>query len=270
MAKELIFLSHIHEEKEAALLIKSAIEDEFSGFVDVFVSSDGVSIPVGSNLLERIEKGLINCSAAIYLISPESIKKSWISFELGAIWIRSKISTQNGGKEIPALPFCYAGMTFGNLPQPVSNLHAIMATSAADLEVAFKSLQSALGASGRIKTDLSALAENIKIVELKITEGKNLKRLFEIIDPENQCGSTLLPKLHFVPDEFVVISSKVDQNLLPELNEIANKLKNIISLSYGGMGIYNDPMIGSSTKSDISVQIKRDALLHHKEQIANR
>ncbi|UNK26350.1 toll/interleukin-1 receptor domain-containing protein [Serratia plymuthica] len=270
MAKELIFLSHIHEEKEAALLIKSAIEDEFSGFVDVFVSSDGVSIPVGSNLLERIEKGLINCSAAIYLISPESIKKSWISFELGAIWIRSKISNQNGGKQIPALPFCYAGMTFGNLPQPISNLHAIMATSPADLEVAFKSLQSALGASGRIKTDLSILAENIKRIELKITEGKSLKRLFEIIDPENQCASSLLPKLHIIPDELIIINSTALQNLLPELNEIASKLKNVLSLSYGGMGMYNDPINGSSTKSDVNVQIKRDALLRHKEQIANR
>ncbi|HCU0895055.1 TPA: toll/interleukin-1 receptor domain-containing protein [Serratia marcescens] len=270
MAKELIFLSHIHEEKEAALLIKSAIEDEFSGFVDVFVSSDGVSIPVGSNLLERIEKGLINCSAAIYLISTDSIKKSWVSFELGAIWIRSKISTQNGEKEIPALPFCYAGMTFGNLPQPVSNLHAIMATSAADLEVAFKSLQSALGVSGRIKTDLSILAENIKIAEVKITEGKSLKRIFEIIDPENQSALTLLPTLHMVPNEFIDISSRASQNLIPELNKIASGLQNILSLSYGGMGIYNDPINGSSTESNVTVRIKRDALLKHREQIANR
>lgn len=33
------FLSHIHEEKEMALLMKSAVESEFSGFVEVFVSS---------------------------------------------------------------------------------------------------------------------------------------------------------------------------------------------------------------------------------------
>ena len=39
-----IFLSHIHEERQLALVVKKYVEDEFSGFVDVFVSSDGVTI----------------------------------------------------------------------------------------------------------------------------------------------------------------------------------------------------------------------------------
>jgi len=61
MSNHQIFLSHIHEEKELAILIKDAIEAEFSGFVEVFVSSDGTSIPAGSNFLKRIEDGLVNC-----------------------------------------------------------------------------------------------------------------------------------------------------------------------------------------------------------------
>lgn len=46
---KMLFLSHITEEKELAAIIKSAIEEEFGGFVEVFVSSDGISIPAGSN-----------------------------------------------------------------------------------------------------------------------------------------------------------------------------------------------------------------------------
>ena len=49
MKNHQIFLSHIHEEKELAIIIKDAIEEEFSGFVEVFVSSDGMSLPSGSN-----------------------------------------------------------------------------------------------------------------------------------------------------------------------------------------------------------------------------
>ncbi|MFP9135476.1 hypothetical protein ACLKZ8_21145 [Shewanella algae] len=75
-----IFLSHIHEERDLALLIKEAIENEFSGFIEVFVSSDGMSIPAGSNFLKRIEDGLVNCIGAIYLISPISVKRNWINF----------------------------------------------------------------------------------------------------------------------------------------------------------------------------------------------
>ncbi len=70
MSPKVIFLSHIHEEMELAILIEEALKAEFSGFVDVFVSSDGVSIPAGANFLRRIENGLINCIGAVYLISP--------------------------------------------------------------------------------------------------------------------------------------------------------------------------------------------------------
>src|SRR6478609_9608851 len=98
MAK-LIFLSHIHEETELAQIIQAAIEDEFSGFVKVFVSSDGKSIPSGSNFLQRIEEGLINCVGAIYLISHSSLKRNWINFELGAVWIRNIISIRSIGIE---------------------------------------------------------------------------------------------------------------------------------------------------------------------------
>ena len=76
MTNKLIFLSHIHEEKELALLLKQAIENEFSGFVDVFVSSDGVSIPAGANFLKKIEAGLVACIGAIYLISPTSVRRN--------------------------------------------------------------------------------------------------------------------------------------------------------------------------------------------------
>ena len=46
-----IFLSHIHEEHELAGFIQEALEEEFSGFVNTFVSSDGASIPAGANFL---------------------------------------------------------------------------------------------------------------------------------------------------------------------------------------------------------------------------
>ena len=116
MTSKMIFLSHIHEEKALAILVKQALEEEFSGFVDVFVSSDGTSIPAGSNFLKRIEDGLADCVGAIYLISPASVKRNWINFELGAVWIRNAMSIRSGASEIPALPICHSGATPGGLP----------------------------------------------------------------------------------------------------------------------------------------------------------
>ncbi|EKA7356847.1 toll/interleukin-1 receptor domain-containing protein, partial [Vibrio vulnificus] len=145
-----LFLSHIHEEKELAILIKEAIENEFSGFVDVFVSSDGISIPAGANFLKRIEDGLVGSIGAMYLISPKSVNRNWINFELGAMWIRNAMSIRGEGREIPTLPLCHSGMQLQNLPKPIDNLNAIVANQASQLEFAFRSIQAAVGGKGSL------------------------------------------------------------------------------------------------------------------------
>lgn len=181
MSEKLIFLSHITEEKELARIIKDAIEDEFAGFVSVFVSSDGETIKAGQNFLKVIENGLVNCIAAIYLISPSSVKRSWISFELGAVWIRNALNQKEGNDEIPALPFCHSGMTCSALPQPICNLNAIEANMASRLQFAFKSLQSAVGAKGRLRTDFDELASKVIDFEKRYVVFDNLEKIFNAL-----------------------------------------------------------------------------------------
>lgn len=181
MSEKLIFLSHITEERELAKIIKDAIEDEFGGFVRVFVSSDGETIKAGQNFLKIIEDGLVDCIAAIYLISPVSVQRSWVSFELGAVWIRNALSQRSDGPEIPALPFCHSGMAFGDLPQPICNLNAIEANLASKLEFAFRSLQASVGGRGRLKTDFDALANQVVQFENKYTLFDNVKEVLALI-----------------------------------------------------------------------------------------
>lgn len=181
----LIFLSHIHEETILAQTIQKAIEDEFGGFVEVFVSSDGKTIPPGTNFLKRIENGLINCVGAIYLISPISVKRNWINFELGAVWIRNSICIISGGPEIPTIPFCHSGITPGQLPMPLMNLNAIQANNSARLEVAFKSIQTSVGGKGQLKTNFNYLAQEIIKFELQYILGDNLITLFKLIAINN-------------------------------------------------------------------------------------
>jgi hypothetical protein len=176
-----IFLSHIHEECELAALIKDALEEEFSGFVSVFVSSDGVSIPAGANFLKRIEDGLVECIGALYLISPESVCRNWINFELGAVWIRNAISIRAGGVEVPTIPICHSGISPGALPSPLNNLNGITANQASQLEFAFRSLQSAVGGKGKLRSDFDAIASRIAAFEQSYTFGANLARMLRLI-----------------------------------------------------------------------------------------
>ena len=82
--KKIIFVSHISEEKELAILLKKNIKELLLSSVDVFVSSDDQSITLGNKWLETVSNNLEKCILIIVLCSQESIKKPWINFECGA------------------------------------------------------------------------------------------------------------------------------------------------------------------------------------------
>ena len=237
MANKLIFLSHIHEEKALALLIQAALEDEFSGFVDVFVSSDGTSIPAGANFLKRIEDGLVACNAAIFLISPASVKRQWINFELGAVWIRNSISIRAGGVEIPALPMCHSGATPAALPAPLNNLNAILGAQASQLEFAFKSIQSVVGGGGRLKTDFDGLALAVAKFEREYTLGANIAVLIALLKYDK---ADLLKHCKAAADRptmnFSATLKSASVEVLQKLE--ANELNGVISVEIGNGGIH--------------------------------
>lgn len=225
MSEKMIFLSHITEEKALAKIIKDAIEDEFSGFVSVFVSSDGETIKAGQNFLKVIEDGLVNCISAIYLISPASVKRNWISFELGAVWIRNALNLREGKDEVPALPFCHSGMSCNALPQPICNLNAIEANMASRLEFAFRSLQFAVGAKGKLRTDFDDLASKIIAFEKEYVLFDNLEKIFNVLqlskaDLKNIKASVL----DNLEREFVVRTDIVPTTVQKMIEEIIQKI----------------------------------------------
>jgi hypothetical protein len=227
-----LFLSHIHEEKDLAVVIKNAIESEFSGFVDVFVSSDGTTIPAGSNFLKKIEDGLIGCVGAIYLISPMSVKRNWINFELGAVWVRNAISVRSSSPEIPTIPICHSGILPNSLPAPLNNLNSIIGNQASQLELSFKSIQTAVGGRGTLRTDFDILASAVLEFEQNYTLGSNLNKFMTLLSGANQQikqqvigGCRAQPINANVAFNFDFVETSV----IAQLKSIAsNELKNVI------------------------------------------
>jgi len=260
MSQKLLFISHIHEEKAMAILIKNAIEEEFGGFVDVFVSSDGTSIPAGANFLKRIEDGLICCIGAIYLISPNSVKRNWINFELGAVWVRNAINIREGKAEIPTLPFCHSGITPSGLPAPLNNLNGISAAEASQLEFAFRSIQSAVGGRGKLRTDFDNLAAQILTLEQQYTLGDNLSKLLEILGgnaqtliehcKKQQPGASILLNCGFI-----------DTNVIQQLKALeARELKGHITISTTNPGV-NFGANGATNGAEVNITIPTDMIL---------
>lgn len=149
-----IFLSHLTVESKLADIIKTRLVHDFIGLVDVFVSSDRTSIPVGSRWLSEVNSALNRASVHVILCSPESMTRSWIQFEAGAAQIRG----------ISIIPICHSGLTPAQLPVPLSEWEGIKAASASGVQKFYDSIAKLLG-SDVPAVDFEAYASEIATFE---------------------------------------------------------------------------------------------------------
>ncbi len=177
-----IFISHVHEEAGLALLFQKALQEDFSDHVDVFTSSDDDSIPTGNKVLDRIDDALVNCVAGLFLISPRSIRRPWVNFELGALWIRSVEQENRGDDPIPIIPICHSGLTPSTLPKPLSDLQGVTMNSAKQLQRAFRSIRRALNSERAEQTNFEKLAAEATAIERMLSYGASLVRLLGALD----------------------------------------------------------------------------------------
>ncbi len=136
MKKQLIFISHITEEKELALALKKLIEDKFLGIVDVFVSSDENSIQLGQEWLDNITNGLRTCCIELILCSPISITRPWINFEAGAGWVRENCIV---------IPMCHSNIKPEDLPLPLNLLQGMVLNNQVKVQELIKLIANQIG-----------------------------------------------------------------------------------------------------------------------------
>lgn len=169
-----IFISHITEEKEVAIVIKNLIEEIFSNQIEIFVSSDTNSIAIGTKWLDVIDTALQKSDLLLALCSEVSIARPWINFELGSAWI----------KKIPIIPICHTGMKKNKLPQPIAMLQGMDLVDEHSLKYMFegisKHLNLTLGRRIDFKSMIDEVYEALKKVEYKNTITK--KEIETIVD----------------------------------------------------------------------------------------
>jgi len=101
-----IFISHWSKEEPVALALKKDLESIFPDRLNIFISGDPTSIHSSDDWLMSILEGIRTCDRMIVLLSPESSKREWIFFELGAAKIIERKIT----------PICYRGLAVGAMP----------------------------------------------------------------------------------------------------------------------------------------------------------
>lgn len=124
------FISHEEKEKQIAVALKKLIESIFGGRIDVFVSSDDSSIPLGKPWFDVITAALRQADYVFILCSETAVTRPWINFELGGACLLNK----------QIIPLCIHGVKFDKLPPPYSNFQGFVASDYARLSTFFKEI----------------------------------------------------------------------------------------------------------------------------------
>lgn len=218
---KLVFVSHIHEEKDIALLIKKLVEDSFLGMIEVFVSSDAESNAMGSRWLDNISLALKNCSIEIILCSSNSVARPWINFEAGAGWVR----------QIPVIPICHSGLTPSKLPLPLNLLNAVIASDVESMKKIFLVMATALGSKTPI-VDLTDFIEKVRGFEQKYTFWDACNKSFsKLVNRFGNNGAKFMDLLRQTPYAEI---ADLPAEWLPEIREAMTFLSQHRILTFSG------------------------------------
>lgn len=168
--KPTLFISHATSDGEFANAVKQEIEKVFANGVSVFCTSSPGAIPVGVDWLSDIEQKLGVAQAVIAIVTPVSIERPWLWFEIGATWSKGR----NGDCKI--YPLCAQEIELSNLPSPLDRLQALSMGKVADLKLLFDALISQFGfgkiSSFRATNITSRIPKykDVKVVEADLNE----------------------------------------------------------------------------------------------------
>lgn len=132
--KPTLFISHATSDGEFAEAVRQEIDKVFANGINVFSTSSPGAIPVGNDWLSDIENRLNSAQAIIAIVTPVSIERPWLWFEIGATWL-------NGRKgDCRIYPLCAQEINLSELPEPLSRLQALSLGKATDLKMLFEGL----------------------------------------------------------------------------------------------------------------------------------
>lgn len=121
--KPTVFFSHSSLDRERIIPIKEYILEKTGNAIQIFMSSDGASIPFGKNWLKEIEDALIHCKLMFVWVTPNSTKSNWIYFESGYAYSRT----------IKVVPIGFDGIKLEELSAPLNILQGFNINSSASL-----------------------------------------------------------------------------------------------------------------------------------------
>jgi hypothetical protein len=109
--KPIVFFSHSSKDEKCLRLLKNLIDEKTKNAIEIFLTSDGKSIPFGKNWVYTIEEALDKSELMFVFISPNSLFSNWLHFEAGYVYSR---------KDIKVVPVGILGINLNDIDPPLS------------------------------------------------------------------------------------------------------------------------------------------------------
>jgi TIR domain len=184
ISKPVVFISHAATDEPIAAIIKAEIDRVFARGVKVFASSIPGTVQPGADWLRSIRENLDAAAAVVVLITPVSINRPWIWFEVGASW--SRMEFEQGR----IYPLCAPEVDLGDLPEPLGRLQALSLGKAEHIKLLFSALTEQFGfgnmkgfKGSTIKSRLPKYRE-LKVSEADVASGTLYRGPYEGYSPE--------------------------------------------------------------------------------------
>ena len=110
--KPTVFFSHSTKDQAPLQILRDLFVTKTGGSIDVFMSSDGQSIPFGTNWVHEVERGLNRAKLMFVFVTPNSVRSSWLYFEAGHAY----------SKGIRVVPVAMLGIDLSAVSPPLSLL----------------------------------------------------------------------------------------------------------------------------------------------------
>ncbi|HEX8741920.1 MAG TPA: toll/interleukin-1 receptor domain-containing protein [Thermoleophilaceae bacterium] len=137
--KPTVFISHAATDEPIVRVLRDEIMRIFANGVEVFASTVPGSVPAGTDWLGNINSQLRRATAVLVVVTPVSLNRPWIWFEVGASWAKA----EDGAGRI--LPVCVPEIDKGSLPEPLRRLQAMSLGTAAETRLVFQTLVDLFG-----------------------------------------------------------------------------------------------------------------------------
>ena len=184
-----VFISFVQEDASVAHALQALLSSELQLRDEVFLSADQSQVLAGHVWLDKIREGLESCEVLVILLSARSLRRAWVHFEAGAVWLSKR----------SVIPVCFGRAKKDSLPQPYADMQAVELPS--DIEYLLKSVH------GHLRLTTPTPSRWVRYLKQKGSEaeGKKPSYLEVVGDPYKMLQIALdgwddeLPRLSVTP-----------------------------------------------------------------------